>query len=101
GVCDLSAGFTEAKQASQEAAAGADEANIRDNGDKLSQDQKNALQNSANVLKQGAAESKANASWDHFGASAFGAAKSVADGLFSGAITDKDADEKMHEASAA
>ena len=29
------------------------------------------------------------------------ATKSVVDGLFNGAITDKDADEKMHEASAA
>jgi len=91
GAFDLGAGLNEASAASQQADATAKEADAKENG----------VKQSAASLNAGATKSKADAAWDHFGATAFGAAKSVADGLFSGAITDKDADEKMHEASSA
>jgi len=51
-------------------------------------------------LKQDAASCKADSSWQRFGAEGLGAGQKVADGLFQGAITDKDTDAKVHDMAA-
>jgi hypothetical protein len=101
GACDLGAGLNEASAASQQTEAAAKQADLKENAAAYSQGHIDALKASANSLEAGANTSKVDAAWDHFGSSASGAAKSVADGLFNGAITDKDADSKMHDASSA
>lgn len=101
GACDLGAGLNEASAASQEHEAAAKQADLKENSSAYSKEHNDALKQSADSLNAGANQSKTDAAWDHFGSSGFGAAKSVADGLFNGAITDKDADEKMHEAASA
>jgi hypothetical protein len=50
--------------------------------------------------KTAAAASKVTAAWDRAGATALGAGRSIVDGLFNGAITDKDADAKVQDAAA-
>jgi hypothetical protein len=99
GLCDMGAGFDEASEAGQSGQAAADEADIKQNGSLYSPDRVDALQSSANELHQGAAASHADAAGCKGAGSAFSAGQSIGDGLFQGAITDKDADEKAHEAS--
>ncbi len=102
GACDFGAGMSDASSARETADAGADRHDAAQGAkDKsLDADKVDSLNKSADALDTKAAASKADASkWSGAG-SAIGAAKSMADGFLQAAITDKDADEKMHEASA-
>jgi hypothetical protein len=99
GVCDLGAGMNECASADAKNDA-ANEKDMMANGYAQNDDQRAAMQGYAESRSADAVDDGRSAAWDKFGSSAFSAGKSIGDGFFSGAITDKDADEKMHEASA-
>jgi hypothetical protein len=100
GGCDLGSGLNEAQQAHEQAQATAQQADLQQNGAKYGADHRQAVQQSINALNTGVGDSKVAAAWWRGGGAAAGATRSVTDGLFNGAISDKDADVKMHEASA-
>jgi hypothetical protein len=100
GAAQLGQGLSEAHMASEQAEAAAEKANLEQNGATYSADHQQAIQQSVNALDAGAANTKVTGAYWGASASAIGAGKSVSDGLFSGAITDKDADAKAREAAA-
>ena len=100
GLANLGAGLESAHGASERAEQSAENADIQQNGSSYSSDHVQALQSSANALGNGAAKSDGSATWLKGAGAGLGAAEKATDGFFNGAITDKDADAKMHEASA-
>ncbi len=100
GACDLGAGVADAHAASESAEAQKEQADIKENGDSYSKDHVEALQTSVDTLKSGAKASDSESKLAHGASSGFSCVKAVGDGLFSGEMTDKDADAKMHDASA-
>ncbi len=99
GVCDVASGLnTIAGEASKSDAAG--ERDLMEHGYAQGGEQRAAMADYANSCDASALSSEKAAAWDKFGGSAFGTARSVADGCFNKAITDKDADAKMHDESA-
>jgi hypothetical protein len=99
GVCDVASGLNSISSASSKGDADG-ERDLMKNSYAENGDQRAAMADYANSCDASARNSDKAAAWDKFGASGFGAARSVADGCFNGAITDKDADAKAHEASA-
>ncbi len=100
GACDLASGLNDVKAAQQQAEADRTAADLKTNGSSDTPEQRNALQAKLDSLNTAIGTSKTNAAWDRAAGAGFGAGKSVADGLFSGAITDKDADAKVHDVAA-
>jgi hypothetical protein len=98
GACDLSAGLNQLSSAASKSDA-TGERDLINNKYAENGDQRAAMEDYAKTCDASARSSDKAAACDKFGSSAFGAARSVADGFFSGAITDKDSDAKMHEAS--
>jgi len=114
GACDFAQAGTDLAQGAEQLGSTIDrmhastirsEASYADDQAKAQQtsvpsDVRDANTESANALdQQSAHESAAAESWKAEG-ELIGGGKQIADGLFQGAITDKDADEKTHEASA-
>lgn len=99
GACDFAGGMNGLASAGAKADA-ANEEHLIQGGYAQSDEQKAAMEGYAESRQQDALGYDKAATEDKAGATAFGASRSVGDGVFGGALTDKQADAKADEASA-
>ncbi|HSQ65480.1 MAG TPA: hypothetical protein VLM85_19810 [Polyangiaceae bacterium] len=97
---NLGSGLADAHASGEAAETDADKADLQQHVAEHSEEWRDSMQHSVDTLEAGSAHSKANSAWDKAGSEGLGAGQKVADGLFQGAITDKDTDAKVHDMAA-
>jgi hypothetical protein len=100
GATQMAAGFEGLHATAEQNEATSERADLKANGTSYSADHQQALQPSAQALTQGAMSSQRAAIELNGTSAGFTASRSIADGFFNGAITDDDANAKMHDATA-
>jgi hypothetical protein len=100
GATQMGAGFEQLNASAEQSEAASEKQNLQTNGPSYSPDHQQADEASITALGAGAASDQRTATYLTGTSAAFNAGKSVADGLFGGATTDKDADAKAHDVAA-
>ncbi len=100
GLCQLGAGLESTHAAAEKQEAANETADLKENGAYYSDGLRDDQQASIKALDDGSNHSEARSTELKSGADFAGAAEKIGDGLFQGAITDKDTDAKVHDTQA-